>query len=85
MTLGEAPGGATLIEALTTAAQQLALLYANTPDARALPHLESYIDAVEPTLIEAVGADKASIILNAMRGAVMGHKHKIESTGSGHA
>jgi hypothetical protein len=83
--LGDAPGGAALIDSLTDAVRTLALLYANTPDARALPHLQSYIDAIEPSLVEAVGPDKAQVILNALRRAVMGYKHELESKGGGNA
>jgi hypothetical protein len=38
--------------------------------------------AAQTTIVEAVGAGKAPIILNAFRGAVMGRKHEIEA-GSG--
>jgi cell division protein FtsX len=79
--LGEVPGGAEFIARLMHAIQDLALLYAHTPDVRAREHLESYIDAIEGGITEAVGATKAPIILNTIRGAVMGRKHEIEHSG----
>jgi hypothetical protein len=81
MTLGQAPGGAEFIGHLMHAVQTLGLLYANSPDSRALVHLETYVSSIEGSLVEAVGANKAPIILSALRGAVMGRKHEIESGG----
>ena len=52
----------------------LSLLYAGTPDERAHPHLEGYLSRVEPGLIEAMGAGNASIMLDTLRGAIMGRK-----------
>jgi hypothetical protein len=82
MTLGDAPGGAQFIESLISAVKVLGLLYANTPDARALPHLQDYIASIEPAVAEAIGAGKAPILLNAFRRAVMTRKHEIEAGGA---
>jgi hypothetical protein len=84
-TLGEAPGGPVLIEALTKAIADFSLLYAGTPDRKALPHLESYIGRIEPTIIEAVGAGPAKIILEAFASAVIGEKHRHEANGASRA
>ena len=77
-TLGSAPGGQSLIAALTSAITNLSLLYAGTPDECARLHLETYVSAIEPGIIKAVGGNNAPIILDAIRGAVMGRKHEIE-------
>jgi hypothetical protein len=81
MTLGEAPGGAVLIESLINAIKDFSLLYAATPDDRARPHLESYIGSIEPSIIEAVGAGNARVILDTFAATVMGEKHKHEAQG----
>jgi hypothetical protein len=81
-TLGEAPGGPQLIESLTNAIKDLSLLYAGTPDDRARPHLESYLNSIETGIVDAVGASKAPTILDGMRRAVMTRKWEIEA-GSG--
>jgi hypothetical protein len=81
MTLGEAPGGPVLIEALTQAIKD----HAGTPTDKARLHLETYISAIEPTIIEAVGAGPAQVILEAFASAVMGEKHKIEAGGASRA
>ena len=82
MMLKDAPGGTEFIERLIEATKVLSLAYAGTPDERARPHLEAYIRSIEASIIEAVGAGTAPVILNAFRGAVMGRKHEIE-VGSG--
>jgi hypothetical protein len=79
MTLGEAPGGPVLINALLQAIKDFSLLYAGTPSDKARAHLETYIGAIEPAIIEAVGASKAPIILDGVRRAVMTRKHEIEA------
>ena len=81
MMLKDAPGGPSLIAALTEAIKDLSLLHACTPDERARVHLETYVSAIEPGIIKAVGANNAPIILDALRGAVMGRKHEIEAGG----
>jgi hypothetical protein len=83
--LKDAPGAASLLYPLAEAAKLLSLLYAGTPDERARPHLQTFTDAIEPSLVEAVGAIKAPIILNALRGAVINRKHEIEAGGASRA
>jgi hypothetical protein len=85
MMLGDAPGGAQFIESLISAIKTLALLYANTPDARALPHLLEYIASIEPAVAEAVGPGPAAKILEGFRSVVMTEKHKLESGGASRA
>ena len=82
MMLKDAPGGAQLIETLTEAVKTLSLAYAGTPDDRAGPHLEGYLNSIEPCIIEAVGAAKAQVLLEVFRLAVMGRKHEIEAQGT---
>jgi hypothetical protein len=84
-TLQEAPGGEMLIGALVNAVKDFSLVYANTPDANARQHFETYLAAIEPSLTKAVGAKTAPKLLDALRGAVMGEKHKIEATGASRA
>jgi hypothetical protein len=84
-TLGDAPGGAQFIESLISAVRTFALLYANTPDARALPHLQDYVASIEPAVAEAIGAGQAAKVLEAFRGVVMTEKHKRESGGASRA
>jgi hypothetical protein len=81
MMLKDAPGGTKLIRSLIEAIKDLSLLYAGTPDERAQPHLESYLSAIGPVIIEAVGAAKAPIILDGLRRAVMTRKLAIENGG----
>ena len=84
-TLGDAPGGAQLIESLTDAVKTLSLAYAGTPDEEAKAHLQTYIDKIQPELMEAVGAGTAAKILEAFASAVMGRKHEIEAGGASRA
>jgi hypothetical protein len=84
-TLGDAPGGADLIEAMLEAIRNLSLAYAGTPDARASASLKSYINRVRPTLTEAVGPCTAERLLDTFRAAVMGRKHEIEAGGASRA
>jgi hypothetical protein len=84
-TLGEASGGAVLIGALVEAIKDYSLLYAGAPDISARDHFETYIAAIEPTIIKAVGAKTAPKLLDALRGAVMGRKHEIETNGASRA
>jgi hypothetical protein len=81
----EAPGGRGFVDALIEAICDLALLYAGTPDECAAPHLESYIKAIRPTVIDSVGARTAETILDTFRAAVIGEKHLIEASGSSRA
>lgn len=85
MMLGEAPGGAKLIESHTQAIKDLSLLYANTPDDKAQASLKACIDKIQAELSEAVGAGTAAKILEAFASAVMGEKHKIEALGASRA
>jgi hypothetical protein len=85
MTLGEAPGGAQMIESLLEAMKTLSLGYAGTPDEAAKVNLQTYIDNVRPTLAEALGADTAAKILEAFGEAVMSLKQQIEATGASRA
>jgi hypothetical protein len=85
MTLGEAPGGAKFIASLIEAIKNFALLYAATDDERARLHLETYISAIEPGIVEAVGAAKAPIILDGVRRAVFTRKREIEAAGASRA
>jgi hypothetical protein len=85
MTSGKAPGGPLLIEALAEVVRDYSLLYANTPDANARLHFETLVAAIEPSVIEAVGAKMAPKWLDALRGAVMGRKHEIEAGGASRA
>jgi hypothetical protein len=84
-TLGDAPGGAQLIQSLTDAVKKLALLYADTPDENAKAHLQTYIDKIKPELTEAVGAGTAAQLLAGFASAVMGLKHEIEAGGASRA
>ena len=84
-TLGEAPGGASLIRSLENAMKDLSLLYAHTPDGKAEESLRSYVKRIEPALIEGVGAGTAKIILEGFASAVMNEKHKIETAGTSRA
>jgi hypothetical protein len=80
MTPKDVPDGMTL---LNKSAKMLALLYANSPDEKALFHLDSLIGRLEGDVIEAVGADEAPIILNAFRRTVLSRKREIETASSG--
>jgi hypothetical protein len=84
-TLGDAPGGAHLIQSLTEAVKTLSLVYAGTPDEEAKAHLQTYIDKIQPELTEAVGAGTAVKILDAFASAVMGRKREIEVGGASRA
>jgi len=84
-TLGNATGGAQLIESLIEAVKTFGLLYAATPDERAKAHLQTYVDKIRPELSEAVGAGTAAQILEGFTVAVMGLKHEIESGGASRA
>jgi hypothetical protein len=77
-TLGDAPGGAELIASLTEAIEQLALLFAFTPDDKAEAALMAYCDRLEPEFTEAVGAETAAKMLDVLASAVMTEKHAIE-------
>jgi hypothetical protein len=83
--LKDAPGGVKLIESLTKAIRDLALLYACTDDNKAQASLKAYVERIEPELAAAVGAGPARIILDAFVSAVMGEKHKIEARGASRA
>lgn len=83
--LKDAPGGPSLIDSLTTAINDLSLLYASTPDDRAQDSLKEFIERVEAELITGVGAGPARTILEAFASAVMGEKHKIEAAGASRA
>jgi hypothetical protein len=85
MLIKDAPGGREFIEALTKAIKDLSLVYAGTPDEKARTHLETYIASIEPSIIEAVGADAAATFIEAFRDAVMTEKHKIETSGASRA
>jgi hypothetical protein len=78
--LKDAPGGAELIDALASAAMDLSLLCANTPSERAHEHLGGYCASIRAALVEAIGVERAQVVLDAFRGAVMRRKHAIEST-----
>ena len=65
--------------------KSLALVYAGTSDVPARAHLDGYLSIIEPTLTDAVGARYAAKIIDAMRAAVIGHKHELESRGSSRA
>jgi hypothetical protein len=84
-TLGNAPGGAELIDSLTGAIETLALLYSGTDDDRASAHLESYITKIKPSITEAVGADTAARMLDVFRCTVLGEKRRLESNGASRA
>jgi hypothetical protein len=84
-TLKDVPGGMAFAECLAAAVDDLSLAYAFTPDDRAAPHLEAFLRSIEPHMVEAVGAGKAPIWLEAFRGAVMGRKHAIEAGGASRA
>jgi hypothetical protein len=81
ITLGEAPGGAEFIASLAEAVKALSLLYAGSPDGTASASLDAYIKRIQAGIVEAVGATKAPILLNAFRAAVMGRKREIETGG----
>ncbi len=83
--LADAPGGAAFIASIADAAKSLALVYAGTSDVPARAHLDGYLSIIEPTLTDAVGARSAAKIIDAMRAAVIGHKHELESRGSSRA
>jgi hypothetical protein len=83
--LGDVPGGPEFINSLIEAVKSFSLLYAHTPDARARPHLESYLSGIEPVIVDAVGAGNAPILLNAFRDAVMTRKREIEANGASRA
>jgi len=85
MTLGNAPGGPEFVNTLIEAIKVLSLLYSNTPDSRAEPHLESFLTRIEPYLVEAVGAGNAAVILDGLRRAVMTRKHEMEAGGASRA
>ena len=78
-TLKDVPGGMKFAKCLATAVDDLSFAYSFTPDERAGPHLESFLQSIRPAMEEAVGAGKAPIWLNAFRGAVMARKHAIEN------
>jgi hypothetical protein len=84
-TLKDVPGGMAFAKHLAAAVDDLSLLYAGTPDERAGPHLEAYIGSIETGIVEAVGAGKAPIWLDAFRGAVMTRKREIEAGGASRA
>jgi hypothetical protein len=75
-----APAAANFVGHVTDAVNMLSLLYAGTPDANASSHLATYLERIEPAIVDAVGRGKAPIWLDAIRRAVMGRKHEIEST-----
>lgn len=83
--LKDAPGGEQFIESLTNVVRDFSLLYAGTPDDKASAHLETYITRIKPHIEAGVGADKAPIIMNAFRGAVMARKREIEGVGTSRA
>jgi hypothetical protein len=83
ITLGNAPGGAVLIEELTKAVADMGLVYAGTPDERAELSLQDFATRIESTLVDAVGATAATKILEAFCAAVRGRKREIESKGAG--
>lgn len=81
----DAPGGREFVNSLVGAIKDFALLYAGTPDDCAVPHLESYIEAIRPTVIGSVGPRMAETILDTFSAAVIGEKHRIESAGASRA
>jgi hypothetical protein len=83
--LKDAPGGEKLIASLTEAIKDLSLLYAHSPDGRAIASLQAYVDIIRLQLSEAVGAGTAEKMLEVFRGAVMGRKHEIEAGGASRA
>jgi hypothetical protein len=83
--LGKAPGGPQFIDSLIEAIKDFSLLYAGTPTDKARLHLETYISAIEPAVVDAVGASKAPIVLDGMRRGVMTRKSEIEASGASRA
>ena len=84
-TLGEAPGGPQFINLLMDAIKSLSLLYSGDPDEQARPHLEGYLDSIEPAIVDAVGAGNALILFDGFRRAVFTRKHEIEAAGASRA
>jgi hypothetical protein len=85
ITLKDVPGGMAFAECLAAAVDDLSLAYSHTPDSQAGPHLESFLRSIEPAIVDAVGAGKAPIWLDAFRGAVMTRKHMLEAGGASRA
>ena len=84
--LKDVPGSVRFfVESSVDVIKKLSLLYSGTPDESARSHLEEYLSRIEPGIIAEIGADKAAIILNAFRSAVMGRKHEIEAGGASRA
>jgi hypothetical protein len=80
--LTDAPGGRYLIAALTEAAKDLSLIYANSPDDRAQASLRAYLERIRPELVGAVGTGPATqIILDGFASAVMSEKRRMEAEG----
>ena len=76
--LGKKRRMATLAETI----MDLSLLYAGTPDSRAIPNLLAYTNSIRPTMIEAVGAERTGVILLAFENAVMRRKRELEAGGA---
>jgi hypothetical protein len=75
--LSDTPAGVLTI-ALANAVQDLSLLFVGTPDARALAALDDYCASIRADLCEAIGADKADMVISTLRDAVLRRKRQIE-------
>jgi len=80
ITLKYVSGGTKFAETLAAAVDDLSFAYSFTPDERAGPHLESFLQSIEPAMEEAVGASKAPIWLDAFRSQVLTRKWTIENS-----
>ena len=83
--LKDAPGGERLISRLRDAAADLALFFAGEPDEKVLAALGQARKNLEHDLADTLGAEMAAQIAESFCGAVLGHKHELESEGGGSA
>jgi hypothetical protein len=84
-TLKDLPGSERFIEALIAAARDLSLGFAGSSDDSARASLQTYVDAIRLSVVEAIGEKPADLLLDRFSATVMGRKHEIENLGVGDA
>jgi hypothetical protein len=79
ITLGDAPGGQRLTEALTDAARDISFLYVGWPDCEAGEHFDTHVQSViESALIDAIGAPERRKFCGLCAARCSTGKHELE-------
>ena len=83
--LADIEGGPEFIERCAGAVREMALAFVGEPDAKVLAHLEQERKNFTSDLAAEIGTEAAAVVVDAMIGAVIGHKHELEAKGGSRA